>query len=147
MTAARSPDEDRHIETVRRFLRLLEEKDVGSWIELWADNADHYYPYGTGMFPGYLSGKGAIYDRWKNTPDMFERFRFPVREIWADGDTVVARFDADCVLKGSGKRYLNTYVCIFKFDSKGRIREYWEYFDPILAGVGFGLAEITYLTP
>jgi len=34
-----------------RFLRLLEEKDIDSWIKLWADDADHYYPFGTRMFP------------------------------------------------------------------------------------------------
>lgn len=134
-------------ETVRTFLRLLEEKDIDAWIELWADDAEHFYPYGTRMFPGYLMGKGAIYDRWKNTPALFERFRFPLRRLWEDGDTVIAQFDADCVLRASGRRYLNHYICIFRFNGKGEIQEYWEYFDPILAGVDFGLANVHYRTP
>jgi ketosteroid isomerase-like protein len=133
-----------NVATVRTFLRLLEEKNIDAWIELWADDADHYYPFGTRMFPAHLTGKAAIHDRWRNMPDAFDSLSFPVRETWADGNTVIARFDGDCVMK-SGQRYQNTYVSVFNFNNAGRIREYWEYFDPILAGTSFGLAEVTYL--
>ncbi|MUN35645.1 nuclear transport factor 2 family protein [Actinomadura litoris] len=51
---------DRHKTTVRTFLRLLEEKDIDSWIELWAEDAEHYYPFGTEMFPRHLHGRQAI---------------------------------------------------------------------------------------
>lgn len=149
MTAAgagRTGTAERNIATVRSFLRLLEQKDVDSWIELWAGDADHYYPYGRGMFPRHLVGKAAIYDRWRDTPGMFETLSFPLRETWTDGDTVIARFDSDNVMAGAnGRRYRNTYICVFKFDRLGKIREYWEYFDPIIAGVDYGLAEVTYL--
>ncbi|MBE1532618.1 nuclear transport factor 2-like protein [Actinomadura algeriensis] len=45
-------------------LRLLEKGDIDTWIELWAEDAGHYYPYGTAMFPRHLHGKQAIYDNW-----------------------------------------------------------------------------------
>lgn len=135
----------RNLATVRTFLRLLEEGDIDSWIELWTQDADHYYPFGTEMFPHHIVGRAAIHARWKDTPGMFTSMRFPIRESWADGDTVIARFDGECVLKGSGTRYVNRYLAIVKFTEQGLIREYWEYFDPITAGVGFGLAEIRYL--
>lgn len=134
----------RNVETVRRFLRLLEDGDVDAWIELWADDADHFYPYGQEMFPPHLVGKAAIHARWRDTPAMFARFTLPLRETWVDGDTVIARFDTDSVLARTRRRYANSYICIFRFDPDGRIREYWEYFDPILAGVAFGLATVTY---
>jgi ketosteroid isomerase-like protein len=130
-------------ETVRRYLRLLEEKDIQGWIELWDDNADHYYPFGTEIFPGHLTGKGAILERWRDIPNMFEVLRFPIHEIWEDGDAVIARFDSDNVMKG-GRAYRNTYVCIFRFNEDGKIREYREYFDPIVAGVDYGLLEVKY---
>jgi ketosteroid isomerase-like protein len=133
----------RNIATVRTFLRLLEDKDIDAWMELWADEGEQYYPFGTGMFPRHLAGKAAIYQRWKDTPGMFESMRFPLRETWTEGDTVIARFDSDSVL-ASGARYLNNYICIFRFDRAGKVREYWEYFDPIVAGVGFGLAAVAY---
>jgi ketosteroid isomerase-like protein len=136
----------RNIAAVRSFLRLLEEKDVDSWIELWADDAQQFYPFGAEMFPRRLAGKTAIYDRWKTTPGLFDTLSFPIQELWADRDAVIVRFESDSVLR-SGRRYRNTFVSIFKFDDAGKIREYWEYFDPIIAGVEFQLAEITYLTP
>jgi ketosteroid isomerase-like protein len=142
---SRSDVATRNVETVRTYLRLLEEKDIDAWIRLWAEDADHYYPFGTRMFPAHLAGRAAIYERWKDTPGMFDSLSFPIRETWTDGDTVIARFDSNNVMKGGAKRYQNTYVCIFKFDDDGRICEYREYFDPIIAGVDYGLAEVRYL--
>ncbi|WP_242882238.1 nuclear transport factor 2 family protein [Actinomadura litoris] len=138
---------DRHKATVRTFLRLLEEKDIDSWIELWAEDAEHYYPFGTEMFPPHLHGKQAIYDNWRTVPDLFDSLRFPIHDIWADrdSDTLIARFDSDNVMKGGDRKYQNTYVCIFKFDAHGKICEYWEYFDPIVTGLTYRLAEVRYL--
>ncbi|MBB1156099.1 MULTISPECIES: nuclear transport factor 2 family protein [Amycolatopsis] len=133
----------RNAETVATFLRLLEEGNIDDWMELWADEGAQYYPFGTEMFPRHLVGKAAIYDRWRGMPSMFDSLSFPIRETWESGDTVLARFDSACVLAG-GKRYRNTYLGIFKFDDAGLLREYWEYFDPIVAGVEFGLAAVAY---
>jgi ketosteroid isomerase-like protein len=136
----------RNIAAVRSFLRLLEDKDIDSWIELWADDAEQFYPFGTEMFPRRLAGKAAIHDRWKNAPGLFETLSFPIQELWTDRDAVIVRFESDSVLR-SGRKYRNTFVSVFKFDDTGKIREYREYFDPIIAGVDFRLAEVTYLTP
>lgn len=132
--------------TVREFLRLLETGNIDEWITLWAEGADHYYPYGTEMFPAHITGRQAIYERWRNTPGLFDAMLFPVRDLWVDGNTVIARFDGDCVLKSTGKHYRNSYVSIFTFDATGLITEYWEYFDPITAGVEFGLATVSYVS-
>lgn len=136
--------QSRNISTVRTYLRLLEEKDIDKWIDLWADEADHYYPFGTRMFPHHLTGKKAIYARWQNLPEQFESLSFPIRRTWADGDTVIAQFDSDNIMREGGRNYRNTYMCVFRFDDSGKIREYWEYFDPIIAGVDYGLLEVRY---
>jgi ketosteroid isomerase-like protein len=133
----------RNVTAVRLFLRLLEEKDIDSWIGLWDEDAEQVYPFGTEMFPPRLVGREAVYERWKNLPAMFESLSFPVREVWTDGDTVIARFDGDCVMRDSTV-YRNSYLSIFTFTPEGRIRRYWEYFDPIVAGTSFGLAEVSY---
>lgn len=139
--------EGRNGDTVRDFLKFLEEKDIDSWIGLWDDErAEQFYPYGTEMFPPHVVGKQVIHDRWKTMPDMFAELSFPIRELWSDGDTVIARFDGDMV-RNDGGRYRNSYLGIFKFSAEGKLREYWEYFDPILAGISFGLAEVTYPRP
>ena len=135
---------DRNTAAVTEFLRLLEEGDIPAWMELWAEDADHYYPYGTEMFPAHIVGKAAIHERWKGMPGNFSELSFPIRETWADGDTVLARFDSDLVLKDSGDEYHNSYLGVFKFDDEGKLYEYREYFDPILAGQAFGLLDVTY---
>jgi ketosteroid isomerase-like protein len=131
--------------SARAFLRLLEEKRVDAWIELWAEDADHFYPFGTRMFPEYLTGRSAVYERWKDMPGMFRRLRFPVRGVWADGDTVVLRFDGECLMH-DGTTYRNTYVSLLTFDEAGKIRFYEEYFDPIEAGLSFGMLDVAYRT-
>jgi ketosteroid isomerase-like protein len=128
----------------RTFLRLLEEKRIDAWIELWAEDADHFYPFGGRMFPEHIVGRTAIHERWKNLPSAFRRLSFPVRGMWAEGDTVIVRFEGDC-LKPDGRRYRNTYISLFTFDDEGKIRLYSEYFDPIVAGLDFGLLEVEYL--
>lgn len=131
---------------VRAFLRLLETKNIDAWIGLWAADGEQRYPYGTEMFPPHLAGRAAIHDRWRNLPDQFDSLRFPIREVWSDGDTVLVRFDGACVPKGGGPTYRNSYLSIFKFDAADKVVEYAEYFDPIPAGVGFGLMRVEYLT-
>lgn len=149
----RSPDPGRHAElvaernseTVRTFLRLLEEGDIDTWIMLWAEDAFQFYPFGTEMFPSRIRGRHAVHERWKALPQNFTTLRFPLRDLWATGDTVVARFDGDCVL-ASGEPYANSYMGLFVFTPEGRVHEYWEYFDPIVAGQAFGLVDVHYRT-
>jgi ketosteroid isomerase-like protein len=133
----------RNAETVRTFLRCLERKDIESWIALWHEDAVQIYPYGTEMFPPRTEGRAAVYERWRELPGQFASMRFPVREIWCDGDTVLARFDGELV-KQDGTPYSNSYLSVFRFTAAGELSEYWEYFDPIRAGLAFGLAEIRY---
>lgn len=132
-----------NVSTVRSFFRLLAAKDIDAWIELWAPDAEQVYPFGAEMFPARVTGRDAIRARWCGRVDAFDSLSFAAAETWADGNGVVARFDVDHVLR-DGNHYRNKYVGIFKFTDTGEIREYWEYFDPIVAGVAFGLAEITY---
>jgi ketosteroid isomerase-like protein len=132
-----------NIASVRSFLRFLEEKDIDSWIALWHEDAVQIYPFGTDMFPPRVEGRAAIHAQWRQLPGMFRSMRFPIREIWSDGDTVLTRFDGDLV-RSDGVPYQNSYLSVFHFTDSGELREYWEYFDPIRAGLAFGLAEISY---
>ncbi|MEU1288860.1 nuclear transport factor 2 family protein [Kitasatospora sp. NPDC005856] len=134
---------DRNAETVRTFLRLLEEKDIDTWTGLWAEDAEQVYPFGTTMFPPRLASRQVIGERWQGLPKMFQSLSFPIRELWTDGDTVIARFDGECVMQ-DGADYRNSYISVFHFTADGLISSYWEYFDPIVAGVAFGLAKVSY---
>ncbi|WP_181792804.1 nuclear transport factor 2 family protein [Streptomyces sp. WELS2] len=139
------PPRERITAAVRDFLACLERKDIDSWIRLWDPAGEQFYPYGTEMFPPHLAGRDAVHERWKSMPDMFETLSFPLLDLWVDGDTAIARFDGHLVKK-DGSVYRNSYICTFTFTEAGLIRRYREYFDPILAGAAFGLAETTYLS-
>jgi uncharacterized protein len=135
---------EQYEQTIRDFLRLLEEKDVESWIDLWAEDGVNHYPYHSGLFPAEMVGKQAVYDNWKDVPGLFDSLSFPIHGIWVDElrRTAIVRFDSHNVMKGGEKRYDNTYVCIFTFDEDGKIVEYWEYFNPITTGVTYGLIDV-----
>jgi ketosteroid isomerase-like protein len=143
MSGADEPRRRRNLESARTFLRLLEEKDIDAWIGLWHQDAVQIYPFGTDMFPARVTGRAAVHAQWSRLPDLFASMRFPIRELWADGDTVLARFDGELV-GSDGAPYQNTYLSVFHFTDSGELREYWEYFDPIRAGLAFGLAEVSY---
>jgi hypothetical protein len=45
-------------------------------------------------------------------------------------------------MTGGQGRYDNTYVCLFTFNDAGKIKDYYEYFNPITTGVTFGLIDV-----
>ncbi|MGX4653720.1 nuclear transport factor 2 family protein [Micromonospora sp. SCSIO 07396] len=143
MSLANSQRAEANKASARAFLRLLEEKRIDAWMELWAEDAEHFYPFGRRMFPEHIVGRDAIHARWRNLPQTFRRLSFPVRGMWAEGDTVIVQFDGECVMH-SGDIYRNTYISLLTFDDNGKIRLYAEYFDPIEAGLGFGLLDVDY---
>jgi hypothetical protein len=58
---------DDYEQTVRRLLRLLEEKNVDAWIDLWADDGVNHYPYHSGLF----TPREAVFEGWRGVPDRF----------------------------------------------------------------------------
>ncbi len=136
-----------YIQVVKDFLRLLEEKNIPALIDLWADDGINYYPYSSGMSPEKVVGKQAIYEAWKGVPEGFEKLSFAIQDIYTDvtKQTAIVRCDAHNIMKGGRGRYDNTYVCIFVFNDKGKIKEYYEYFNPITTGVTYGLLRVEFV--
>lgn len=135
---------NRNVQSVKNFLHYLEQKDMQRWNDLWADDANHYYPYHSGMFPPVMKGKKEIIEYWKGVPDLFDSLSFPILEIYSgdDPNVVVIRFNSHNIMKGGVGEYNNTYVNIYKFDDEGKIKDYWEYFNPITTGVTYGLITV-----
>jgi len=133
-----------YIQVVKDFLRLLEEKNISAWMNLWADDGINYYPYGSGMFPEKMVGKQEVYENWKGVPQLYESLSFTLHDIYVDvtKQTAIVRFDCHNIMKGGKIRYDNTLVCIFIFNQEGKIKEYYEYFNPINTGIAFGLLRV-----
>ncbi len=47
-------------QTLRDFLRLLAEKNLDAWIELWTEDAVQEMPFSPPGFPFQLEGREAI---------------------------------------------------------------------------------------
>lgn len=136
-----------YIQVAKDFLRLLEEKNIPALIDLWADDGINYYPYSSGMSPEKVVGKHAIYETWKGVPEGFERLSFSIQDIYVDvtNQSAIVRCEAHNILKGRAERYDNTYICIFVFNDEGKIKEYYEYFNPITTGVTYGLLRVEFV--
>ena len=136
-----------YIQVVKDFLCLLEEKNIPALIDLWADDGINYYPYSSGMSSEKVVGKQAISETWKGIPEGFEKLSFPIQDIYTDvtKQTAIVRCDAHNIMRGGIGRYDNMYVCIFVFNDEGKIKEYYEYFNPIITGVTYGLLQVEFL--
>lgn len=138
---------EQYAQVVKDFLRLLEEKNIPALIDLWADDGINYYPYSSGMFPEKVAGKQAISEIWKAVPEGFEQLSFLIQDLYVDvaKQAAIVRCDAHNVMKGSAEGYDNAYVCIFVLNEERKIKEYYEYFNPILTGVTSGLLRVEFL--
>jgi ketosteroid isomerase-like protein len=124
------------------FLRLLEERDMIKWIDLWAEDGIVRMPYATGMFPEELVGKKAIYADWKGITEVFDSISFPVSEFIVDEEnrTVVVRSKGKGLMK-NGNIYQNTYIFIIHYDLNFKIKECYDFYNPYITAKSFGLLE------
>jgi ketosteroid isomerase-like protein len=133
---------DQLISATKDFFLLLEEGDIGKWIDLWAEDGIDKKPYATGMFPEEIVGKKGIYDAWRGITKVFDRISFPIHEFIVDEEkrTVVVRSDGIGLMK-NGNLYKNTYIFLFHYDPNNKIKECFEYFNPYIAGKNFGVLD------
>src|ERR1700730_10898485 len=138
---------EQYAQVVKDFLRFLEEKNIPTLIDLWADDGINFYPYSAGMFPEKVVGKQAVSETWRGVPERFEKLSFSIQDLYVDvtKQAAIVRCDAHNILKGGAECYDNTYVCIFVFNDEGKIKEYYEYFNPILMGVTSGPLRVSVL--
>jgi uncharacterized protein len=125
-------------ETVEAFFTALETGKFAILREIFAEDARQLMPYAWGSFPTSFEGKEGIYQQYSSLPKIFGKMSFP-RTIYAteNPDVVFVQFKGDIEIKAGG-RYQNDYIGIFKFE-QGLIKEYWEYFNPILVSKAFNV--------
>ena len=129
--------------TVRQFFELLEKENITDLVNLFAENGQQVNPYASGLFPEGAKGKAAIKAYWEPVPGNFAGMAFPIHEIYAmeDPHIVFVKYSGKIKLKNEAGTYENEYYSTFKFDSEGKIIEYVEIFNPIVAARGFGLLD------
>lgn len=125
------------------FLKALEAMNIDSLVDLFAEEAAHINPYASGIFPDGAKGKEEIRAYWQPAFSNFERMEFPVEQIHAmeDPSLVFIQFLGKVKLKNNAGWYENNYYATFKFNEEGKIVQYVEIFNPIVAAKGFGLID------
>ena len=134
---------DRNKETVRKFFRLLEEENIDDLVELFAEGGVQRNPYTAGVFPEGAEGKEALLEYWGRLPGTFDDMKFPIDDLLAteDPNMIFARYRGEITLKDGAGVYRNDYYSTFRFNREGKIVEYIEIFDPVVAARGFGLLD------
>jgi ketosteroid isomerase-like protein len=95
-------------------------------------------PYAFGNFPKSFDGREGIYNQYRSLPKTFSKMSFP-RTIYSteNPDVFFVQFKGDIEIRKGG-RYQNDYIGIFRFEN-GLIKEYVEYFNPILVSKAFNV--------
>ena len=137
LTASSKEERQRNQQVVEDFFRHLEALDVEAFMALWAEDGQQVMPFAPEGFPDTLRGKEAIYQQYRSLPDNYRSMEFP-REIipMKDPNQWLARYRGIIPLRNGGQ-YNNHYVALFELEA-GKIKTYYEYFNPIILQEAFG---------
>ena len=128
---------------VREFFALLEIGNIERFVDLFAADGVQINPYHAGVFPKGAKGKAELRAYWEPVPSRFDGMKFHIEELLATEDphVIYARYRGKIKLKDNSGFYMNSYYSTFRFDRSGKITEYVEIFDPVVAARGFGLLD------
>ena len=140
---AKLSEGQRNKETVRAFFHHLEQEDIPTFVDLFAENGRQVNPYHSNLFPTGAVGKQELLAYWEPVPTRFDGMSFHINELMAmeDPKVVFTRYRGEIKLQGNGGMYANDYYSTFRFDEAGKIVEYVEIFNPIVAARGFELLD------
>ncbi|BDD06911.1 nuclear transport factor 2 family protein [Aureibacter tunicatorum] len=134
----------RNKENVMAFFKALEKKDAQSVVNLFAEDGVQSNPYASGIFPQGAKGYEEILAYWKAPFHNFGDMEFLIDEIYAmeDPNIVFVKYTGNIMYKDGSGKYANQYYSTFKFAENGKIKEYVEIFNPIVAAKAFGLIDM-----
>ena len=117
----------------RHGLKLLLDKDIAAWIDLWDDNGVFEFPFAPDGWPKRLEGKAAIADYMRGYPDHIDLHDFPYVEIHQTtaAQTIVVEMRAVGRLVETGSPYDMTYIAVVTVED-GRITRYRDYWNPLV---------------
>jgi ketosteroid isomerase-like protein len=134
---------ERNIEIIRNTFRFLEQRRFKELSELFAENGKWIHPYNSGLFPAEIIGRKEIVNALQKSASNFNEIHFPIDEImpFEDPNKIAVKLTGKLFLKNGSGTYENDYFVIFSFDEKGKIEEWIEYYNPIIAAKAFGLMD------
>ncbi|MFD8419441.1 nuclear transport factor 2 family protein [Streptomyces sp. NPDC059466] len=127
MTVPMTPEE-----LYRHGLRLLVEKDIPGWVDLWDENGVLEFPFAPPGRPGRLEGRRAVADYMRHYPDHIDLHGFPDVRIHqtTDPGTIVVEMRGVGRLVETDSPFDMTYIAVVAFED-GRIVSYRDYWNPL----------------
>lgn len=137
MPAITSPAADLY----RRSLRLLLDKDIASWVGLWAEHGFMEFPFAPPGWPRRLEGREAIAAYMRDYPDHIDLHDFSDLRIHetTDPGTIVVEMRGMGRVVATGSPFDMTYIAVVTVQD-GRFTSYRDYWNPLAVqepGIGF----------
>jgi ketosteroid isomerase-like protein len=131
----------------RHSLRLLLDKDIAAWVDLWAEDGTMEFPFAPPGRPRRLDGKRAVAAYMRPYPDHIDLHDFPEVRIHETTDpaTIVVEMRGVGRVVPTNDPFEMTYVAVVTVRD-GLIVTYRDYWDPLAAlaldGPGFGETDL-----
>ncbi|BCL32145.1 nuclear transport factor 2 family protein [Streptomyces aurantiacus] len=127
----------------RQGLRLLLDKDITAWVDLWDDAGVLEFPFAPEGWPKRLEGKAAVLDYLRHYPEHIDLHDFPDLEIHetTDPGRIVVEMRGVGLLVETGAPFDLTYVAVVTV-ADGLITHYRDYWNPLVVSPG-GAADFT----
>lgn len=133
----------------RRFIALVEARDMEAWFDLYAPDATNHFPLHSGLFGPEVVGREAIREAWADFPRFFAEVHLTIDELFVDVEERVVvicmdshnRVDMDAPgnpWTHAGPDYANRFVAILRYDAEGQVTDYVEYYNPLVTGAALG---------
>ncbi|MBK1787376.1 nuclear transport factor 2 family protein [Prauserella cavernicola] len=119
-------------ELFRHGLRLLLDKNIPAWVDLWADDGVMEFPFAPEGWPRRLEGKNAVADYMRSYPDHIDLHDFPELRIHqtAEPETIVVEMRGVGLVVRDGSPFDMTYIAVVTVED-GRITAYRDYWNPL----------------
>lgn len=126
---------------VRDFFQLLEDENIAEFVNQFAENGRQVNPYASGIFPDGAKGHEELLKYWEPVPGNFDGMEFIIEDLLGteDSNRVFVKYTGRIKLKNGAGYYENQYYSTFTFNEEGKILEYVEIFNPIVAAKAFHL--------
>ena len=116
----------------RHSLRLLLDKNIPAWVDLWAEGGQMNFPFAPDGWPTRLAGKEAIAAYMRHYPDHIDLHDFPDLTIHETTDpaTIVVEMRGVGRLVETDSPFDMTYIAVVAVRD-GRFTSYRDYWNPL----------------
>ncbi|MCA6091093.1 nuclear transport factor 2 family protein [Streptomyces sp. SCA3-4] len=117
----------------RHGLRLLLDKDIAAWVDLWDENGIFEFPFAPEGRPKRLEGKAAVAAYMRGYPDHIDLHDFPHVEIHQTTapETIVVEMRGVGRWVGTESPFDMSYIAVVTVEN-GLITHYRDYWNPLV---------------